>query len=308
MLDLLNLPPSTGSTDVQMFTSLATVTGIQWQTWRKPRGKTMCHIICIGGGGGGGGGFIRASGNGGGGGGGGSSGYSRVTIPCFLLPDILYIQVGAGGQGQVSGGGAAGSGLLSYVSIFHGGGSATVASNTIALSGAALAVGGGTGTVAAAGGAGTAATIPTIGAMPLAGLGQFALIAGQAGIIGGAVDTAGGAQSIPTTSCLCQGGWSGAGVNATDRAGGTCATISGSLISESVPAGPAAGSYDGSTGPMLWKPFFSFGGGGGSSSNANVGGAGGNGAYGSGGGGGGSGVSGGRGGDGGGGLVIIICW
>lgn len=182
MLDAQHLPGMTRGA-VQVFTRVSTVTNTQWLTWQKPRGVSMLHAIVIGGGGGGGGGFTRAAAAaGGGGGGGGSSAVTRITISAVCVPDQLFIQVGAGGAGVGSGGGTAGSGVLSYICIAPD----TAASNTLAVSGAAAAVGGGTGTGAAVGAAGTAGTIATIGAMPLAGLGQFAFIAGQIGIAGGA--------------------------------------------------------------------------------------------------------------------------
>ena len=69
------------------------------------------------------------------------------------------------------------------------------------MSGAAPAVGGGTGTGAALGAAGTAGTIATIGAMPLAGMGSYAFIAGQIGVQGGAITGgAGTSVTIPVTS------------------------------------------------------------------------------------------------------------
>jgi hypothetical protein len=310
MLDLFGTPESFKG-DVQIFNLLSTANQIQWHSWLKPRGVSMCQIICIGGGGGGGGGFTRAATvAGGGGGSGGSSGMSRVLIPTYLLPDRLYVQVGAGGQGVGSGGGTAGSGTLSYVAI---GISTTTpgtvqATNVLAVSGAAAATGGGTGITAAVGALGAASTIPVIGAMPLAHYGNFNLIAGTAGVAGGAVANGNGvAQAIPTATPFW-GATGGAGTTTTDAVGGAFTATADSLFSEMRPATPAAGSFPGSSGFNIWKPFYSFGGGGGSSSNAGVGGAGGNGGYGSGGGGGGAGTTGGRGGDGGGGLVMIFCW
>ena len=221
------------------------------------------------------------------------------------MPDTLYIQVGAGGQGVGSGGGTAGSGVLSYVAIYPN----TTASNVLAVSGNAGAVGGGTGTAAAVGAAGTAGTIATIANMPLAGMGHFFLIAGNLGIAGGAV--AGGsptAQTIPVTSVLTMGGCGGAGTTSADFAGGLITAITSSWISEQRPQGAAAGSNNGSGGHTMWKPFFSFCGLGGASSNTGIGGAGGNGGNGAGGGGGGGGTTGGRGGDGGSGVVIMVAW
>ena len=46
-------PQPNGNTDVQVFVGSSTVTNTQWRTWRKPPGKTMCSILCIGGGAGG---------------------------------------------------------------------------------------------------------------------------------------------------------------------------------------------------------------------------------------------------------------
>lgn len=306
MLDLNHFPSSTGSDDVQIFNRPSTVTNTQWQTYLKPRGKTMLSILCIGGGGGGGGGFTRAAAAAGGGGGsGGSSAVTRVVIPFYFLPDVLYIQVGQGGQGVSSGGGTAGSGVLSYVAVAPN----TTATNVLAVSGNAAAVGGGTGTGAAVGAAGTAGTIATIANCPLAGLGYYQFIAGQIGVAGGAVAGAvGTAQSIPTTSVITMGGSGGAGTTSADFAGGLFTAISNSYLSEQRPETPAAGSNNGSGGVQMWKPFFSFGGGGGSSSNTGIGGNGGNGAYGAGGGGGGAGTTGGRGGNGGTGIVIMTAW
>lgn len=292
--------------DIQIFTRPSTVTNTQWQTWNRPRGRSMLTALVIGGGGGGGGGFTGAAAAArGGGGGGGSSAVTRITIPLMLLPPILYLQVGAGGQGVGSGGGTAGSGVLSYISIFPD----TTASNVVAVSGAVAAVGGGTGTGAAAGAAGTAGTIAVIGSMPLAGLGHFDVIAGQVGIIGGAqTGAAGGNTTIPVTSVVTQGGPGGAGVTAADFAGGGITAITNSYLSQIRPIAPAAGSNNGCGGFLCQEPFFSFAGMGGSSSNAGVGGNGGNGGPGSGGGGGGGGTTGGRGGNGGSGIIIMVAW
>lgn len=308
MLDVGHLPLSVKTTDVQVFNRPSTVTDTQWLTWTKPRGATMVNILAIGGGGGGGGGFTAAAAAArGGGGGGGSSAHSRCLLPCLYLPDILYIQVGQGGQGVLSGGGTAGSGILSYVSIAPN----LTTSNLLLASGAAGAVGGVTGTGAAAGTGGAAGTAVAAGsAMPLSGAGQVNWTAGQVGSAGGAQTGAVGvAVAIPVTQALCQGGSGGAGVTAADFAGGLFTAIAGSWLSEQRPATPAAGTAGhGSGGPQIWQPFFSFGGGGGSSSNASAGANGGNGAHGAGGGGGGGGTTGGRGGNGGSGIVIILSW
>src|ERR1041385_4783253 len=116
MFDALNLPGRPNA-DLQQFTRPCTAHNTQWETWRKPRGVSMCQVITIGGGGGGGGGFSGASGTArGGGGGGGSSSMTVLTIASIWLPDVLYVQVGAGGIG--GGPGLAGTdGMTSFVSI-----------------------------------------------------------------------------------------------------------------------------------------------------------------------------------------------
>jgi hypothetical protein len=291
---------------ISTFNTPVTVTNLQWHDWFKPPGKTHCEITCIGGGGGGGGGFTRVATNAGAGGsGGGSSTIARLLIPLALLPDRLFVQVGAGGIGTVSGGGTAGSGLLSYVCVYPN----VQGSNTVVFSGNAAAVGGKTGTLAGqTGGAGgtVVASNPAF-----SGPGIFSNFVGQAGADDPGGETFGGGPVIPVTGNMCLGGCSGAGIlsNGTGFSGGTYVTTAGAYVSESIPPVPAPnGTNDGGSGPMLWKPFIAFGGLGGSSADTVPGGKGGNGNYGAGGGGGGAGTTGGRGGDGGCGLVIIRCW
>lgn len=300
---MLGLPPSLRAS-TSIFNRPCTATG-QWETWRKPRGVSMVYIMCIGGGAGGGYGFSGIAGSArGGGGGGGSSGAGIVIVQAAFLPDIMFVQVGAGGVGLGGGAGPAPSGVLSYVGIAPD----PAVQNLIAVSSSVAPVGGGVGTAGAGGAGGAGGTSPGISTMPLAGLGNFYLIAGQLGAAGG-VSAGGVGNPIGISSQgFTQGGSGGAGTTAADFAGGSF-TDSGDYLSEQRPATPAAGSAGfGSGGPMIWKPFFSFGGGGGSSSNAGAGASAGNGSYGSGGGGGGAGQSIGRGGDGGSGIVIITSW
>lgn len=306
MLDLGHFPPSQ-SCDVKIFNNPTPVTNLGWTTYSRPRGKTMLAGIVIGGGGGGGGGFTGiATSARGGGGGGGSSAVTRFVVPLYLLPEIMYVQVGAGGQGVGSGGGTAGSGVLSYLSVYP----STDINNIIAGSGNAAATGGGTGTGAAVGAAGAAGSVIALANQVFCGLGVPEMISGQVGVAGGAVAGANGGNTLfAASSVLTMGGAGGAGTTSADFSGGVCsATGAAALINEAKAAQPAAGSNPGSSGSLLWHPFYSFAGYGGSASNASAGGAGGNGAYGSGGGGGGGGTTGGRGGDGGGGIVILIAW
>ena len=307
MLDLFNLPAGTKNR-VQVY-SVATRAqdGTEWLTWRKPRGVSMGMFLAIGGGGAGGNGHSAAAGNTrGGGGGGGSSGIARVTVPLVFLPDVLYVMVGAGGIKAVTYPGAsAGQGTRSMVAVAPD----ATDTNRLLVSGAAGATAGANGAAGGLGGGGNAGTISVIGDMPIAGLGNFDLIAGNAGAGGGAQTGDNGTSiGISASSSRCQGGSGGGGTQSADFTGGPCTAISGSYLSEQRPATPAAGSNDGSSGPQIWQPFFSFGGLGGSSSNAGVGGHGGYGARGAGGGGGGGGTTGGTGGNGGDGLVVIVTW
>ena len=298
--------PTDTKTDIQIFKRPVSADNTEWHVWERPPKTSMVSIMCIGGGGGGGGGFTGASTTArGGGGGGGSSGQTFVIVPSYFIPDRLYIQVGAGGQGVGSGGGTAGSGILSYVAIQRN----TTASNVIAISGAAAATGGGTGTAAAAGALGAASTIAVIGSMPLAGLGHFTAIAGNAGIAGGVqTGASGGSLTIPTTSVITTGGGGGGGTTSADFSGSNQSTVANTWINENKLGTATASAPNGNGGINFWHPLWSFGATGGAALNAAVGGAGGNGGFGSGGGGGGGGTTGGRGGDGGNGIVIIVSW
>jgi hypothetical protein len=304
MLDFSHLPTSyTG--DLQIFKTPSTVTNLQWDTWKKPRGVSMAYMLLLGGGGGGGGGLTGIAGaNRGGGGSGASSGQLTIIIPLLLLPDNLYVQVGAGGTGVGSAGGTASSGLLSYVSVRPD----NTANNVVAVSGAAGATGGASGTSGVGGAGGTGGTIAAIANMCFADLGVWTAVAGQAGVAGGNPGAFGVSQSFPTTGIFTMSGTGGAGVATVDQAGGFITAVANTLISDYRPVNPVAGSNDGSGGPTLWKPLFNYGGIGAAASNNGIGGQGGNGAFGSGGGGGGAGTTGGKGGDGGNGIVIIYCW
>lgn len=318
MTEALHLPRRFPNGDVQIFAggsdATAAVALSPWLIWRKPRGLSMANIFVLGAGAGGGGGFGSTAGAArGGGGGGGSGAQMTLTIPLFMLPDILYVFAPAGGLGVTSSLG--GSGQLAYVCAYP---NLTSAFNVYCRSGNAAAVGGGTGTGAAVGAAGTAGTIVTTSTIPLARQGQFGSIAGQIGLAGGAVAGASPSpQTWPNTGICAMGGNGGAGTTSADFAGGsTTALTGGGWIQEAIPVAQAAGSVNGSDGINLgwiWgainTPFFCLAGNGGGSSNSTVGGIGGRGGYGCGGSGGGGGVTtGGRGGDGGPALVIINCW
>ena len=95
MLDFFGIPDSP-NVDVQRFFGPATAGLTQWETWRKPRGCKMVYMIGVGGGSSGGVG-VNTGTTSGGGAGGGSGAQSSLLIPAMFVPDILYVQAGAGG-------------------------------------------------------------------------------------------------------------------------------------------------------------------------------------------------------------------
>jgi hypothetical protein len=312
MFDQFGLPQS-GKADFQLFRPMGNTTS--WAEWVKPRGVQFIYIMAISGGGGGGGGFSGIAGSDrAGGGGGGCSGITRVFAPACMVPDVLYVQAGLGGLGVGSGGGTAGSGGVSYVSMgaYPAGTLAnfTVDNNLFCMSGAAGPTGGGTGTVAAAGAAGAAGTIAVVGAQNRGAYAMFwAATVGLVGFIGGVIaDGAGAAATnVLGDAVPFSGGAGGSGSTGGNVAGGQ---VTGAGMFQTIPGGPASGGAGG--GGYSWNPngsllMASTGGSGGGSFDNGVGGAGGKGGFpGSGGGGGAAGTTGGRGGDGGDGCVVIV--
>ena len=296
MLDFSHVPRE-GTADIQEFTTSSTATTAQWSTWRKPRGVTMTHILCIGGGAGGGSGFgagansVRHGGNGG-----GSSAQTAILVPSHLLPDILYVLVGAGGAGASSGAGS--SGILSYVSLYPN----TTVNNVLAVSGSVGPTGGGAGTNLSTGIGGTGGTIAIIDNMPLAAIGTYKSVAGQTAASGNAV--------FPSSGCCCMAGTAGGSASTIESNGTFITAIANTMVSANRPSSAAVRS-NGSSGYNLRNMggfFFAYPGMGAGSSNSVSGGSGGNGIHGSGGGGGGAGLVGGRGGNGGSGIVIFTSW
>jgi len=309
MSDMSGLPNSFGGTDVQIFNALGTT---DWQTWRKPIGKTFAYILMVGAGSGGGGGMTGASGTARGGGGGGGSGtVTRCIAPLILLPDLLFCNIGLGGAGGVAAGAGVAAGQ-SYLAHF----TAVSSSYHALLSSHSTVPGvGGAGT-AAAGGAGGAGGAVVANTSTLQSLTVFNATVGCAGAAGGAHTGAVGTSVTlgvdidfsgveRATSGGCGGG--GTPVADTDFAGG--ANTIGTLKWFPAAAGGLAAGGNGNSGFLMLQPYYSSGGsGGGTNGAAGVGGVGGDGAIGSGGGGGGGGVTGGAGGRGGNGLIMIASW
>ena len=269
--------------------------GGTWQTWIKPRGAKLVNLICQGSGAGGGGGFQSAGGRAGGGGG-GSGATARLTINANLLPNILYILPGIGGNGGLGGAPATAgtAGQNSFVTLIPSTGSV---SNVILRSGTTPATAGGAGTTAA-GTAGAAETISLIANNIFANLGTFTFQAGQAAAAGGTTNGGAAVYANYTT-----GGGGGGGT-------GNGTGISAAGVFPAIPA--ATVNTNGQNGIILYKPILiHVGGMGGGGSTTGNGGNGGKGSPGTGGGGGGAGQGatgaavGGNGGRGGDGFVII---
>ena len=290
--------PRTGVSQLQTFYQVGAAVAGEFQVWIKPRNIGMVSIKLIGAGVVGGSGFTGASLSArGGGGGGGSGAITDLLIPASLLPDVLYVLVGRGTNGN-----------RSYVSLAPD--AALPAASLIGVSGAAGPGAGGNGSGTAGGIAGTAGTVAATTTAMGHGLGLFVSRAGQSGAVGGAQTGAiGGAVTFGGSGIPITGGAGGGGTNTTDVnfAGGA---ITGSGLFPTLNGGLAAGGAGQNgfflSGNPMWAA--SGGSGGGTNGAAGSGGVGGIGNYGSGGGGGGGGVTGGAGGNGGDGIVFFNCW
>ena len=270
--------------------------GGTWQTWIKPRGAKLVNIICQGSGAGGGGGFQSAATPRGGGGGGGTGATARLTINANLLPDILYILTGIGGNGGLGGvpATAGSAGQNSFVTLIP---STSSVSNVVLRSGTTPATAGGAGTTVG-GSLGNAETISVIANNIFSNLGTLTFQAGMPAAAGG---TAGGGLVQYNNYTTGGGGGGGTGNGSGISATGVFPTIPSANVNT-----------NGQSGIILYKPILILTGGmggGGSLAAGTNGGNGGNGAAGCGGGGGGAssntGVNAGNGGRGGDGFVII---
>lgn len=305
MLDLFHFREH--DVNVQIFNRITPgiTTAKDWQTWYKPRGCSMHYLFALGGGGGGGDGEWGATGTTrAGGGGGGGSAYASLLIPTFLIPHVLFIEVGEGGPPTSSGG-------SSFISINQ----SSAAANLFLSSGNPGTAGtnGALGVAGAGGAGGTAATVSAN--CNLAGAGTFYAVAGQTGGNGTTASDATGVTWGATALSIIGGGAGGAGISNVDDQ-----FLGGRIIGAAyVPTIPTSNTQDyqiyGSSAPRFTTPFAGIGGCGGSSYTltAFYSPNGGNGCYGGGGGGGGAEQTGptgngGAGGYGGAGLVIIISW
>ena len=233
MLDFNHILSNPGY-DVQQFYGDSTTTLTQWHTWRKPRGVKWVYLLGVGGGGSGGTG-VNTGTTSGGGAGGVSAAQSSVLIPAMFVPDILYIQAGAGGQGPTTSAAQGTAGQPTYVSIEP---DSTLTSNMTLLYALGGTVTSATvATTTTGGAAGTAPIAATIGNMPLAARGYYTLLAGVAGATGGSSTTAGTSVTLPATGLMVTGGTGGGGCNGTTgSAGGAFNTVTGSLGQDFFPA------------------------------------------------------------------------
>jgi hypothetical protein len=223
MLDFSHLPTGYGSADVQEFIgkSDSLNNGVVWETWLKPRGKSMCCIMLLGNGANGGSGVIGANSVSAGGGGGGSGALTTLTMPIALLPDVLFISLQAGGNPA--------SGLVNYISVappLTAGGGAPTVNNVLAIAnGGSRGGNASAGTAGALGAAGTAATAAT---MPL-GWSWATVVAGGGGTAGGGT-VAGLSLTLPVTGVIATGGTGGAGLGAAASSG----TAGGAILAAGV--------------------------------------------------------------------------
>ena len=282
ILHILNYP----NANIQVFT--ATQPSVdQYQVWVKPRNARMVYMFGVGGG------QSGSVGNGStsGGTGGGSAAQTSLLIPAMFVPDILYVQVGKGGQVAIPAvsNAAAVNGTNTYVCIEPN--PANIASCTF---------------LAAFGGITTTQSAATIANMPFAARGFWQSVVGPGGA------GAGSAATLQTNGAFCTsgagGGTTSAGALSTTSSvppGQT--TYASNLWPTNIPGGTTtAGQQQGNPGFVDKYFLYSFGGSGGGSGTS--GGVGGDGIYGVGGGGSSSftGSPAAKSGDGGNGIVIII--
>jgi hypothetical protein len=315
-----NLPNKSDQNTFIFYANASSSLSGSFQAWNVPEYATFLHFTIIGGGGGGGSGFYNTvATTATGGGGGAPGGMVAVSIPAFLLPKTLYLQVGYGGKGGAaqtvanSSGNSGESGSLSYVCLYP-----EINTGSVLIQSSNVAPGGGASGSISFGGGGSAGTAITI-----ADTTNLKWL----GIVGNTVAQTAGTAGANSTSVvtpivyagLLTGGTGGGGTRDTTLAGsGGNITFSSIAAAYAISAYNIAGGSNGQTsglaggpggsGLFQWRPFIATGGaGGGGGGNLGRGGAGGKGAYGCGGGGGGAGTatSSGVGGDGGDGLIII---
>ena len=318
MLDILHIA-DTQSYDVKTYEGNGLTAGTtnltDWVQWTKPRGIKFIYILGLGGGGSGGGSDNTANSSGGGGGG-GSGAQTTILLPEMFIPDVLYIQAGAGGKGLlINDVGPSGSDTFIAIEPYN-----TYTPNLTLLR-ARGGAGGGAGSGTAAGAGGVAGAASTIADMPLC-RGAFTSLSGQNGGNGGAPNGVAPNINFPVNGLMVTGGAGGGGSNtaSTGRAGGSIIkplTLGETYYRSIIGGAGASGSSAGRDGGNGYSANFNIinvggaGGGGAASGGARVSGRGGDAAVGAGGGGTGAGTASNpaiKGGEGGSGFVMILCW
>lgn len=303
MLDFSHLPNE--GLSIQKFVT-PSATG-EWSTWTKPRGCKMFYLIVSAGGSGGSAGFGNTAGTArGGGGGGGGGAVSILMIPSIFIPDILYLNIGAGGKGGI------GTNNGSVPGLATAGGNTTIALVSGTAQGAQMyltATGGAVGATANAVTGATGGAGGTVSARTDMHLSGWGFLTASPGIIGGSggvpTGSSGSTPNVTTLSALQSGGGGGGGLgtNNTDTTGGSVGNNTQFYFSGAQAVGQIA-----SGGFIFQKYFHPIGGTGGGTNSAGKGINGGDSLYGTGGGGGGAGLTGGDGGKGGDGYIFIIGW
>lgn len=214
MLDFSHIPVAIGNADVQSFVGNATTLASSWQTWQKPRGKSMLHIQLVGAGGNGGTGVVGANSVSAGGAGGQSGAITNVIVPLAFLPDTLYLSL-AGVKPTAT------ANFASIITIAP----ANVANNILAFANGGLH--GGNAAAGTGGTVGTAAAIATAANMPLGWpFITSVCFASQVGTAGGAAIAA-VALALPVTGAFVTGGTGGGGLPAAAATGTNGGNITG---------------------------------------------------------------------------------
>ena len=262
MTDIFNLPNT--DENFQIFYGSG-----DWQTWSKPRNAKFISMILIsagaGGGGGGAGSGVARTGSSGGGGGSITKGF----FPAFLIPDVLYVNVGVGGSGGTSNT-QGGAGSTTFVSITP---NSTLA-NVILASNAAVAVGGNpVGTTSSSANPFVSTT------SPFAYLGSFVSNGGGNSGVGG-VNTGGAGGTIGPINVISPGAGGGGSSAANVNGAGGSFTAAGFFPGTT--GGAAGGTNPGTNGFILEpastssniirNPLFNLGGAGGGANGAATGG------------------------------------
>lgn len=214
MLDFGHLPSSTGNGDVQTFIGTAGAVGVGWQSWYKPRGKSMLHIMLVGAGGNGGTGVVGANSVAGGGAGGQSGAITNIVVPLAFVPDVLFLSL-AGRKPTAT------ANFASIIAIAP----VNTANNVLVFANGGLH--GGNASAGTGGTVGTAAAIATAANMPLGWpFITSACFASQVGTAGGAAIAA-VALALPVTGAFVTGGTGGGGLPAAAATGTNGGNITG---------------------------------------------------------------------------------